>query len=184
MDAFERKTGLTKDGQPVSQQDGEVRRLILLKLAAMGFEVPPGLEADQLLELGRDLFARHREQSRLLSEHLNPADQRIQTFLDRVCADLTPEDQVKLTPGTFVLDRNLVARELCFPDGVNVFENGLISSYRTANGVMHNPVNDRRTTKGVFHVADVGLPVPADKRAVPLVTYARLLSAAFRPPAT
>jgi hypothetical protein len=36
----------------------------------------------------------------------------------------------------------------------------------------------------VFHVADVGLPIPADKIAVPLVTYARLLKTAFNPPSS
>lgn len=46
----------------------------------------------------------------------------------------------------------------------------------------HNPLNDKRTTKGVFHVADYGLPVPADKIPVPLVAYARLLKTAFEPP--
>ena len=40
-----------------------------------------------------------------------------------------------------------------------------------------------QTTKGVFHVADYGLPVPADKIKVPLIAYARLLKTAFNPPA-
>jgi hypothetical protein len=48
--------------------------------------------------------------------------------------------------------------------------------------VLHNPYNDRRTTKGVFHIADYGLPVPADKIKVPLITYAKLLEAALQPP--
>jgi phosphoenolpyruvate carboxykinase (diphosphate) len=34
----------------------------------------------------------------------------------------------------------------------------------------------------VFHVADYGLPVPADKTPVPLIAYARLLKRAFDPP--
>ncbi len=34
-------------------------------------------------------------------------------------------------------------------------------------GVLHNPLNDRRTTQGIFHIAEGGFPVPADKRAVP-----------------
>ena len=48
--------------------------------------------------------------------------------------------------------------------------------------MLHNPYNDRRTTKGVFHIADYGLPVPADKIKVPLITYAKLLEAALQPP--
>ncbi len=36
-------------------------------------------------------------------------------------------------------------------------------------GVLHNPKNDKRTTAGVFHVADGGLPVSHDKKCVPKV---------------
>lgn len=63
------------------------------------------------------------------------------------------------------------------------FFNSEISSYRLdKGGVLHNPLNDKRTTEGVFHVADYGLPVPADKVKVPLITYQRLLKVAFQPP--
>jgi phosphoenolpyruvate carboxykinase (diphosphate) len=80
------------------------------------------------------------------------------------------------------VDRYGMARELSFPQGENEFHNVEIDSWRLSkNGVLHNPINDKRTTEGVFHVADYGLPVPADKIAVPLVTYARLLQAAFTP---
>ncbi|HSH09965.1 MAG TPA: hypothetical protein VK995_06225, partial [Oceanipulchritudo sp.] len=58
----------------------------------------------------------------------------------------------------------------------------IIESYRLANGVLHNPVNDRRTTMGVFHVVEGGLPVPEDKKAVPKLAFARLLKAALQPP--
>ena len=46
------------------------------------------------------------------------------------------------------------------------------SSYRLANGVLHNPANDRRTTAGVFHIAEGGLPIPDDKIAVPKAVFA------------
>src|SRR5690606_29880024 len=75
-----------------------------------------------------------------------------------------------------------LSRELAIPEGETEYHNSEISSYRLENGVLHNPINDRRTTQGVFHVADFGLPVPADKVAVPLQTYARLLRAALCPP--
>ena len=38
--------------------------------------------------------------------------------------------------------------------------------------MLHNPANDRRTTAGVFHVAEGGLPIPDDKIAVPKVAFA------------
>jgi len=47
---------------------------------------------------------------------------------------------------------------------------------------LHNPANDRRTTKGSFHIAEGGLPIPGDKKAVPKITYARLLNSALNPP--
>ncbi|GMA42235.1 hypothetical protein [Mobilicoccus caccae] len=58
-----------------------------------------------------------------------------------------------------------------------------MSSYRIANGVLHNPASDRRTTAGVFHIADGGLPVPDDKKAVPAAVFGRLVEHAVHPPA-
>ena len=57
-----------------------------------------------------------------------------------------------------------------------------MSSYRARNGLLHNPANDRRTTQGVFHIAEGGLPIPLDKKAVPKLAFARLLKAAFEAP--
>ena len=45
--------------------------------------------------------------------------------------------------------------------------NAYLHSYRVRNGVLHNPRSDRRTTEGTFHVAEGGLPIPGDKKAVP-----------------
>jgi hypothetical protein len=58
-----------------------------------------------------------------------------------------------------------------------------VKSYRVAQGVLHNPKSDRRTTQGVFHIAEGGLPIPADKIAVPTNCFAALLEAALNPPA-
>ena len=48
--------------------------------------------------------------------------------------------------------------------------------------MLHNPANDRRTTAGVFHIAEGGLPIPDDKIGVPKAVFARLLELAFQPP--
>ncbi len=61
------------------------------------------------------------------------------------------------------------------PIDADAWHNDLVSSYRLDNGVLHNPINDRRTTQGVFHVAEGGLPIPADKLAVPLHRLTRNL---------
>ncbi len=180
MENLERYVGLRQDGgQPVVDQ-GALHRSIVVKLAAQGFVVPSADQEEDVLELAGDLFQRYAEQSRLLTGHLPPPDQRIQKFLDDVLA--STGEVVRLPSQSVVVDRYGLSRELSLPEGEREYYNDHVSSYRLDNGVLHNPVNDRRTTKGVFHVADYGLPVPADKVAVPLIAYARLLRAALSPP--
>jgi len=154
----------------------------MLKIAAMGFSIPDSNGDQELLLLARDLFARYREQSRLLSTHLNPADQRIQSFLDSQLGSLGQKEPVRLPTETLILDRYGLARELSLPMDADEWHNEVISSYRIDNGVLHNPMSDRRTTQGVFHVAEGGLPIPSDKLAVPLIAYANMLRAALKPP--
>ncbi|HEX5100057.1 MAG TPA: hypothetical protein VFV94_11180 [Polyangiaceae bacterium] len=179
---LERQVGLRGDGQVVVPDRRAMHRAIVLKLAAMGFQVPVEVGDAEVLDLGRDLFARYREQSRLLSEHLSPSDRRIQDFLDDLFTELVGEAPIRLPSETFLLDRYGLARELSLPLDADHWHNEQVSSYRLDNGVLHNPINDRRTTQGVFHVAEVGLPVPGDKLGVPLVAYARMLREALRPP--
>ena len=57
-----------------------------------------------------------------------------------------------------------------------------MESKRITQGVLHNPASDRRTTSGVFHVADVGLPAADDKKVVPLNAAKELLRIALNPP--
>jgi hypothetical protein len=179
----EQRLGLTSDGKATVADRDRLVRSILLKLAAQGAQIPPEVGGEEVLQLGRDVFARYREQSRLLSEHLSPVDRRIQAFLDRQFAGLDLPGRVRLPSSTFILDRYGFARELSFPVDADVYHNQYVTSYRTGNGVLHNPTSDRRTTEGVFHVAEGGLPIPADKRAVPLRTFALMLREALSPPA-
>ena len=62
------------------------------------------------------------------------------------------------------------------------YKSDYVFSYRVRQGVLHNPKSDRRTTQGVFHVAEGGLPIPSDKVAVPKKVYGNLLHAALNPP--
>ncbi len=75
-----------------------------------------------------------------------------------------------------------MARLLSLPPDRDEFVSSILSSYRTGQGVLHNPRSDRRTTEGIFHVAEGGLPIPQDKRAVPPEVFARLLGLALQPP--
>jgi hypothetical protein len=180
---LERSVGLRPDGGVWLPERRAAVSSILLKLAAMGVRIPPGSGEEDVLHLAGDLFARYREQTRLLSEHLCPADQRIQRYIDGLLATAGSARTVRLPSETLILDRYGLARELSLPMDAAAWHNALVSSYRLDNGVLHNPVNDRRTTQGVFHVAEGGLPIPADKLRVPLATYLRLLEEALRPPA-
>src|SRR5687768_10523597 len=109
---LERKVGLLPDGRSARPDRALIVRSILLKLAATGYPLPDDIGDQEILKLGRDLFARYREQARLLSEHLNPADRRIQAFLDRQFRGLGLASPVRLAAGTFILDRHGLAREL------------------------------------------------------------------------
>jgi hypothetical protein len=175
-----RFVGLHREGGPAALMDTEaLHRVITVKLAAQGFQVDK--KGDDLMEVASDLFRVYREQSRLLESHLCPMDQRIQAFLND--ALISTGESVQLPSKTLCVDRYGIARELAFPDDAQEFHNADISSYRLSKGgVLHNPINDKRTTKGVFHIADYGLPIPADKISVPLVAYGRLLKKAFDPP--
>ncbi len=153
---------------------------INLRLAQVGIHLTDEFEDSEGARLVAPILARQRELNRRLSERLCAADQRIQDFLDDYLAD------TGVTPGlprrTLVLDEPGLARELSVPLDGDTFASPLLSSYRLVNGVLHNPAHDRRTTAGVFHIAEGGLPIPADKIAVPKAVFARLLERALEPP--
>src|SRR5438270_5767182 len=113
---------------------------------------------------------------------LPPVDARIQHFLNNYLADVCPDGAPRLPLQTLAATRVGQAREWSFPPGQNFFESPYVKSYRVVQGVLHNPTNDRRTTQGVFHIAEGGFPIPADKIAVPKRAFASLLSAALGPP--
>ncbi len=157
-----------------------------LRLALIGLAVPVQAEEETSAQLVAPILARQRELSRRLSDRLCAADQRIQTFLDDYLADVYPgdlaADRPMLPRRTLVLDEPGLARAISLPVNGDSFSSPLLSSYRLANGVLHNPANDRRTTAGVFHIAEGGLPIPDDKSAAPKAVFGRLLTLAFRPP--
>jgi hypothetical protein len=152
---------------------------INVKLSLLGF--PPVETADTagLNDIFLTLVAQYREKERLLANHLCPVDQRIQTFLFDYLQDAPV---AKLPLRTFTLDRPGMARALSLPADQDHFSSEIINSYRAANGVLHNPKSDRRTTQGIFHVAEGGLPIPDDKSAVPKAVFGKMLAMAFDPP--
>jgi len=160
---------------PISQNSH-----VNIRLAQLGLPCPAGFEDSETAQLAAPILAKQRELNRRLADRYCAADQRIQNFLDSYLADTGLKPQ--LPKRTFVLDEAGLARTMSLPYDSDEVTSPLLSSYRTANGILHNPLNDRRTTAGVFHVAEGGLPIPDDKIAVAKPVFARLLERAFEPP--
>ncbi len=139
--------------------ESKLRQYIQLKLAALGRPTANSI--------GNGLLA--------------AADRRVQTFLEDYFTEGSMET-VPLPTQTFVLDRPGLARILSLPADGDFFASDIVNTYRVAQGVLHNPKNDRRTTAGVFHIAEGGLPIPHDKKAVPRAVFRNILTEAFRPP--
>jgi hypothetical protein len=174
-------------GGPDSGRRRELTRLVNLQLAANGLPTavaaaaPGGRNGDDAA-VARGLLANYREKTRLLEDYRCPADRRIEAFLAQHLADLDLPEPLRLPGTTLVLDRHGLARELSLPAGGDEYVGPLVSSYRLRNGVLHNPKSDRRTTAGTFHVAEGGLPIPFDKKAVPKRVFAELFRRAMHPP--
>lgn len=178
--------GHTSSNSPALARE-KVLELVDLKLASRGF-IPPGLlgEASPVQDFGRSLLANYEERFRLFGDVLCPSDQAIHEFL----ADYLQQEMVDVFAGgemlvpaaALTLERHGLARELSLPVNSDRFVSPILTSSRVAQGVCHNPAKDRRTTEGVFHVVEGGLPIPADKKHVPKRTFAKLLRSALHPP--
>lgn len=183
------KIGFTSEG-PANSTDEEIQRLrefVNLKLASRGLPIVGEEQDYPFLELGRSLIASFQEKNRVLSDYLCPADASIEEFLksylgEEIVAEVFPDGKHLLPVSPLIVERHGIARMLSLPPDEDSFTSSILSSYRVHQGVCHNPASDRRTTEGVFHVAEDGLPIPADKKAVPRATFARLLAKALNPP--
>jgi phosphoenolpyruvate carboxykinase (diphosphate) len=163
-------------------QSDELDRYINLKLASLGLPVSERTADPYFLEIAGPLLRNYYQKDQLLGGRLCPADARIQAYLDGCLKDVAPGGAPRLPAASFVMDRPGLARVMSLPAGGDSFESYYVKSYRLAQGVLHNPRSDRRTTQGIFHVAEGGLPIPDDKAAVPKRTFAALLAGAMRPP--
>ncbi len=179
---FERSLGLGVDVKDPEEERKRLHLYINLKLAASGLPTCLDNNSAEFMDISQDLLKAFREKGRLLSSYLCPSDQRIQDFLGRYLWDLDLERMPVLPNQTFVLARHGVARELSIPMDDDEFHSDIVASYRIRQGVLHNPASDRRTTAGSFHIAEGGLPIPGDKKAVPKLTFARMFERALTPP--
>jgi hypothetical protein len=164
------------------KRDEELDRYINLKLAALGLPVSRSTAGADFLEIAGPLLRNFYQKDRQLGSWLCAVDTRIQDFLDDYLKDICHHGAERLIANAFVLDRKGMARVLSLPVNSDSFSSPYVDSYRLPQGVLHNPQSDRRTTQGLFHIAEGGLPIPADKVAVPRQAFAALWSAALRPP--
>ncbi len=174
--------GFSKSGANEIPRPKRVIEYINLKLAALD---QPWYQSDskmEFLELANDLIRNHKEKNRLLADYLCPADQRIQTFIDGYLSEFKDFMQPRLPANTFIVDSHGIARALSLPPDKDEFISDIVSTYRLKQGILNNPKYDRRTTQGVFHVAEGGLPIPYDKKSIPKLTFAHLLDKALHPP--
>jgi hypothetical protein len=159
-----------------------LNRYINLKLAALGQPTSHSTADPAFLEIAGPLLRNYYQKDQLLGDRLCPADARIQAFLDSYLSEVCPDGAPRLPSNTFALDRPGLAREMSLPPDSASFASPYLNSYRIPQGVLHNPKSDRRTTQGIFHIVEGGLPVPADKIAVPKQAFAALLRTALQPP--
>ena len=177
------------DKQKPSRKDRkDMIQYINLQLAALGqplfYDEGDGgakLSNAKFISLTENLIKSFREKSRLLSDHLSPVDARIQRFIDDYLKDVEFKKSYRFPNNTFVLNQKGLAREISLPPNGDTFKNKYISSYKVKQGILNNPVHDKRTTKGTFHIVRGGLPVPADKKEVPKMAFAYMLNAALNP---
>lgn len=162
-----------------SADQDELLRYVDLKLAALGQPTSAHPKDPAFLHLAGPLLRNYHQKDLLLAGKMCPADGRIQSFLESYLAGF---EVAKLPANTLVLDRGGLARAMSLPAGEDYFSSPYLKSYRLVQGVLHNPKSDRRTTKGIFHVVEGGMPVPADKITVPKKAFAALLAKALQPP--
>lgn len=156
---------------------GELIHAANLKLAALGLPPVHSHREEDFQEVARTIL-HHGGEAPELETLGSPIDRRVQAYLDR----LLGAGVIKFPQRTLVLDRPGLARTLSVPSSGHEFSSEILNSYRVKQGVLHNPKSDRRTTHGIFHIAEGGLPIPDDKLAVPKEVFGRMLNLAFLPP--
>lgn len=182
------KNEIMKNSKMSKKDRKDMIQYINLQLAALGqplyfdnSDAVTKFSNARFLSLTEDLINSFREKSRLLLHHLSPADTRIQNFLNDYLKDVKIDGAIRLPNNTFVLNQKGLAREMSLPPDGKIFKSKYVTSYRIKQGILNNPANDKRTTKGTFHIVEGGLPVPLDKKEVSKVAFANLLKAALSP---
>lgn len=180
---YRQALGLDEQGGATVHQDrDELLRYLNLQLIANGFPAALNESEKGFADIAKGLLANHQQKNRMLRGSRCPADYRIENFLQTHFDDVEGGESLRLPDRTLALDHYGLARELSLPIDRDEFQNDLVQSYRVKNGVLHNPKHDRRTTKGTFHVTEGGLPIAADKLAVPREAFVKIFQTAMEAP--
>jgi hypothetical protein len=102
----------------------------------------------QFLELAGPLPRNFHRKDELLGGRLCPADTRVQSVIDRPLRSVT--DCIPQLPAqTFTFERPGPAGAMSLPAHGDSSSSRYLQSYRAAQGILHNPKSDRRTTRGL-----------------------------------
>ncbi|MDR1401811.1 MAG: hypothetical protein LBI81_02540 [Puniceicoccales bacterium] len=172
--------GIGKCGENIFLDQGEVDR-IKLQLLLLGHSIEN--LGEYVSEVIVPVIAQTGIFREIFSKVKCQADGRIENFFRDYLKEVEDFSAGKsfLPDNDFICDRYGVARILSLPEKSDEFHCEHVDSYRTYNGILHNPSTDKRTTQDVFHIVEGGLPVPSDKKEVPKVAFAKMLEVAFNP---
>ncbi|MBK5262903.1 MAG: hypothetical protein JJE17_10105, partial [Peptostreptococcaceae bacterium] len=169
---------------PINTSEDRIK-YINFKLASLGLPIYHSNDlnhtsSEYLIELFEDIIKDYKEKTRMANVNEVGIYDRIDNFFKSYFQEnpSTPRVPEK----SLILDHYGLAREMSLPPDGNTFYNEYISSYRIKQGILNNPKNDRRTTKGSFHIVEGGLSIPYDKKAVPKEIFLKLYEAAVNPP--
>lgn len=160
-------------------------KYINFKLASLGLpgyrpENAAADEGEYFVDLFEDIIRDYQEKTRMVNIHDIGINRRINRFFNSYFN--VSQDVIHVIDRTFALDYYGLARVLSLPPNRDEYFNEYISSYRIKQGVLNNPKNDKRTTKGSFHIVEGGLAIPNDKKAVPKGTFLKMYRVAVNPP--
>lgn len=180
---LKKKFGL-EDGFMSSSISSEDRiKYINFKLAALGLPIYEEDAADTdsyFIDLFDGIIKDYKEKTRRVNVNEIGINRRVNAFFDDYFGD--EFGRLRVVDEFFTLDHYGLAREMSLPPDGDSFINDYVSSYRIKQGILCNPVHDRRTTKGSFHIVEGGFAIPYDKKAVPKEAFAKLYQAAVNPP--
>lgn len=180
-----KKLGIAYGDMSPAVSSEERIKYINFKLAALGLPIYESKGDVQesgayFIKLFDGIIKDYKEKTRRVDVNEIGINRRVNTFLDDYFGD--ESGTLRVIDEFFSLDQYGLAREMSLPPDGDVFINDYVSSYRIKQGILSNPVHDRRTTKGSFHIVEGGFAIPFDKKAVPKEVFAKLYQAAVNPP--